>query len=228
MLLFPAKAHAEESNKDCLVLIGDSRCYIMQDAIRHYTNWNLICDSIDRANRQGYVIFENDSYYLIISTKSGGSLVNGDADLCWNYLNEAYAKLDYTRINNYSYFNLYGVNDMPYIHSNALGDIDLLDEYINKNLAFINSLDKNFTYYQCTIGQINDEGSIVPIYNNDDILYFNQQLLETDAIPVYDIASSIKANNLTCLVTDTDPYGVHYSEKDSLIIFDNIFCSIQK
>lgn len=219
---FSLNVKAAEDTKDCIILMGDSRCFIMQNAARTDSGTTIFYDRIDFTTQRGYIIFETDQYYIIFSSKSGGSLVNGDADLCMGYINDALTHLDCSKINRYTFFNLYGVNDMPYMHDEGLLPIDLLDIYNEKNLSFKKEFSFDCEYYQSTIGRINDDGTIVETYTNYDISRFNQKLLQHSKLKVYDLASFIKNANLNCMITEFDPCGVHYSIQDSILIFHDI------
>lgn len=210
------------------IIIGDSRETSMYNGCNEDSNLTKIAENTSEDYQVGSALFKNNfnNDMYLLDFHSGGSMTNGaysksisSVTLSLIYIYDIY------RINEITVFEMYGANDIPYSKANLSMDT-VIDDYFTSDAMFyeeILNLDCPLTFYKTTVGQINPEGIVYKEkrFLNTDVATFNNDLYskETENIKVFPLEEWITESNITCLVTDSDPYGIHYSHSDSNKIF---------
>lgn len=215
---------AQEEQEYCLILIGDSRACSMFHSVSRFAEWNLIEDH-RIAPDQGWVLFEKDNMKLAICEYGGGNLANGAYEKGLAWAKEVMEADSFPSDTKFCMFNFFGLGDVNTgFFPNSKG------YYNEKGEEFAKGLAENCVYYQCTVGPIDENGTMgqAGVWTNQIIKDFNNKFKKTKHVKLYDLNAFLQKKGYACVISDTDPTGVHYQmETDKYILEEFVDIMLQ-
>lgn len=196
----------ETESEYCLIIIGDSRACSLSNSVNSFGEWNLLADN-RVAPDQGWILYESSEMKLAICEYGGGSLTNGAYEKGLDWAKEVMSAEWVTANTKFCIFNIFGLGD---VNTGFLPDSN--GYYNEKGEAFAKENQENCVYYQCTVGPIDEKGTIgqAGVWTNQMIQEFNQKFEETDNVKIYDLYEFLQKEGYECVISDSDPTGVHY------------------
>lgn len=196
----------ETESEYCLIIIGDSRACSLSNSVNSFGEWTLLADN-RVAPDQGWILYESSEMKLAICEYGGGSLTNGAYEKGLDWAKEVMSAEWVTANTKFCIFNIFGLGD---VNTGFLPDSN--GYYNEKGEAFAKENQENCVYYQCTVGPIDEKGTIgqAGVWTNQMIQEFNQKFEETDCVKIYDLNDFLQEVGYECVISDSDPTGVHY------------------
>ena len=196
----------ETESEYCLIIIGDSRACSLSNSVNSFGEWTLLADN-RVAPDQGWILYESSEMKLAICEYGGGSLTNGAYEKGLDWAKEVMSAEWVTANTKSCIFNIFGLGD---VNTGFFPDSN--GYYNEKGEAFAKENQEKCVYYQCTVGPIDEKGTIgqAGVWTNHMIQEFNQKFEETDFVKIYDLNDFLQKEGYECVISDSDPTGVHY------------------
>lgn len=208
----------------CLIIVGDSRACSLFNSVNKFEEWTLIEDN-RVAPDQGWVLFENSELKLAICEYGGGNLANGAYDKALSWAEEVINAQWVTENTRFCIFNIFGLGDA---NTGFFPDSD--GYYNDRGEEFAKQYQDQCVYYQCTVGPIDESGTMgqAGVWTNQLIKDFNKRFKKTKNVKLYDFNSFLVKNGYECVISESDPTGVHYQiETDRKILEEFVDIALQ-
>ena len=92
--------------------------------------------------------------------------------------------------------------------------------YRQRNEEFARSLPEGSRYITCTIGPVNETGTVAQsgLCNNEIIAVQNTMIVPTEHVEVFDENTALITAGYDCVITEVDPAGIHYTDATTVKI----------
>lgn len=196
----------ETISEYCLIIIGDSRACSLFNSVNKFEEWTLIEDN-RVAPDQGWALLDNQELKLAICEYGGGNLANGAYDKGLAWAEEVMNAQWVTESTKFCIFNIFGLGD---VNTGFFPDSD--GYYNDRGEKFAKQYQDQCVYYQCTVGPIDENGTMgqAGVWTNQMIKDFNKKFMKTKNVKLYDLNSFLEKNEYGCVISESDPTGVHY------------------
>jgi len=211
-----------------IIIMGDSRTCGLAHTYYKQNDWKLVKlytlkDPAKASSGRKCSIFEKNRVRVAFCEFGGGNLVNGAFNQVCNWAKQVIATAEAG--STFQVINNMGVNDIYYEPNEGAAM-----SYRIRNEEFASSLPLGSRYITCTIGPVDDRGTVAQsgLVNNAIIATQNTMILPTEHVTIFDENTALVTAGFKCMRDAKDPAGIHYDEATNLKINKMLlsFCGI--
>lgn len=199
-----------------IIIMGDSRTCAMAHCFYRQNDWKLVKvytlkNPLKMSSGRKCSVFEKNGIRMAFCEFGGGNLVNGAFNQVCNWAKQIIATAEPG--SHFQIINNMGVNDIFYEPNEGAAM-----SYRMKNEEFAASLPAGSRFITCTVGPVDDRGTVAQsgLVNNSIIAIQNSMVVPTEHVQVFDEYTALTAAGYKCMMTKTDPAGIHYEDATSV------------
>lgn len=197
----------------CMIIIGDSRGCSLFNSVGTFSEWKYVDEKRDRdALDRGWILYERDGMKLFICAFGGGNFANKAYENCMIRTKEEILSSEWIADDaEIRIVNIFGLGDINTgLYPNSPRHYNDCDEEFAAEFAEL--FPGRFQYYHCTVGPIDEEGSMGKsgVWTNEMIETFNKGFKESEHVQIIDLYHDF-TGTFQCVISEADPTGVHYT-----------------
>ena len=207
----------------CLIVIGDSRVCGLLCTLMRSDDIETVSTFVKDNGKYMSGIFRDDNLWLVLSGEMSGRLSRDSYDNSVKTVKNIISHdVGLGHIKNYTFVNMYGINDLYHNPSNAM---NYPPRYMAKNKDIANSFDYCGRFFQLNIGPIDERGIVYKRgFRNQYIETYNTGFVTDEDVTVIDLYGFLTSNGYNAIldIETTDHTGLHYDDPTNFDIYDMI------
>ncbi len=214
---------AYDDGERCLIIIGDSRVCGLLCSFMRTDDIETVSTSVSGGGKYMSGIFKDGDLWMVLSGEMSGRLSRDSYDNSVKTVKNIISHdVGLGHIKNYTFVNMYGINDL---YHNLSGAMNYPSRYMAKNKDIYNNFDYCDRAFQLNVGPIDERGIVYKRgFRNQYIETYNTGFVSDDEVTVIDLYDFLISNGFNGIldVETTDHTGLHYDDPTNLAIYGMI------